>query len=385
MRRDHNQHLIEELLALADVRIGGGRSWDLTVHDDDFFPRVAAGGSLALGETYVEGLWDCPALDAFFHRALRSRLDERVPSGIGPIQSLRSRLQNPQSRANAFEVGERHYDLGNDLYRAMLDTRMIYSCAVWDRASTLDDAQEDKLELACRKLGLERGMTLLDLGCGWGGGACYAAERFGVSVVGVTVSRRQAELAREVCAGLPVEIRLQDWREVEGRFDRVISIGMFEHVGARNYAAFFERCLDLLRPDGLALLHTIGGTRSETTCEPWMERYIFPNSVVPSARQLTRALEGSFVIEDWHSLGADYDRTLTSWYRNFENAWDELRPGYGERFRRMWKYYLLSSAGSFRARRSQVWQLVLSPLGVPGGYRRPGLDTRAANEELIMA
>jgi cyclopropane-fatty-acyl-phospholipid synthase len=219
MRRDQNRHLIEELLALADVQIGGGRSWDITVHDDDFYPRVAAGGSLAMGETYVEGVWDCPALDAFFHRALRARLDERVPSGIGPIQSLRSRLQNPQSRANAFEVGERHYDMGNDLYRAMLDTRMIYSCALWDRATSLDEAQEDKLELACRKLGLERGMTLLDVGCGWGGAACYAAERFGVRVVGVTVSRRQADLAREVCAGLPVEIRLRTgarWKQ----FDR---------------------------------------------------------------------------------------------------------------------------------------------------------------------
>lgn len=385
MRRDQNRHLIEELLVHADVQIGGGRSWDITVHDDDFYPRVAAGGSLALGETYVEGKWDCPALDAFFHRVLRARLDERVPSGIGPIQSLRSRLQNPQSRANAFEVGERHYDLGNDLYRAMLDTRMIYSCALWDRATSLDDAQEDKLELACRKLGLERGMTLLDVGCGWGGAACYAAECFGARVVGVTVSRRQADLAREVCAGLPVEIRLQDWREVDGRFDRVVSMGMFEHVGVRNYAAFFEHCRRLLRPEGLALLHTIGGTRSETTCEPWMERYIFPNSMVPSARQLSRALEGSFVIEDWHNFGADYDRTLTSWYHNFENAWDELRPGYGERFHRMWKYYLLSSAGSFRARRSQVWQLVLSPLGVPGGYRRPELEPRPAARELIMA
>ncbi len=370
MSQDSFARRMQDLLTPADVEVGGDRPWDPVVHEDAFYRRVLAGGSLALGESYMDGWWDCPRLDEFFHRILRARLDERVRSPGWLFAALRARLVNAQAPSRAHVVGERHYDLGNELYRAMLDARMIYSCGYWEGAASLDEAQEAKVELVCRKLGLKPGLKVLDIGCGWGGTARLAAERHGVEVLGVTVSRRQVELARELCAGLPVEIRLQDYREVDGRFDRVLSLGMFEHVGVRNYRGFFKAVRRLLHEDGLFLLHTIGTERSETHGEPWTERYIFPNSMLPSARQIAAAIEGLFVLEDWHSFGADYDRTLTSWHERFEAAWDRLRDRYDERFHRMWRYYLLSCAGAFRARRIQLWQLVLSPRGVPGGYHR---------------
>ncbi len=370
MPRDSFARRMTDLLALADVEIGGSRPWDIAVSDDAFYRRVLAGGSLALGESYMDGWWDCPRLDEFFHRVLRAGLDRRVRTPGWLLAALRARLVNAQAPSRAHVIGQRHYDLGNELYRAMLDARMVYSCGYWEDAATLDEAQEAKVELVCRKLGLAPGMKVLDIGCGWGGTAKLAAERYGAEVVGVTVSRQQAELARELCAGLPVEIRLQDYREVDGTFDRVLSLGMFEHVGVRNYRTFFETVRRRLREDGLFLLHTIGTERSETSGEPWIEKHIFPDSMLPSARQITAAIEGVFVLEDWHGFGADYDRTLTSWHERFEAAWERLRDRYDERFHRMWRYYLLSCAGAFRARRIQVWQLVLSPRGVPGGYRR---------------
>ncbi len=372
MSSDPFSHRIAGLLARADVQIGGGRPWDLVVHDDRLYRRVLSGGSLALGESYTDGWWDCERVDEFIYRVLRAGLDRKVVSPGWLWAALRARLFNLQGPSRAFTVGERHYDLGNDLYRCMLDARMIYSCGYWASAATLDEAQQAKLDLVCRKLDLSPGMKVLDIGCGWGGTARFAAERYGAQVVGITVSREQVELAREACAGLPIEIRLQDYRDVDGTYDRILSIGMFEHVGQRNYRRFFEVVRRRLRDDGLFLLHTIGGERSVTRGEPWIERYIFPNSMLPSARQIGAALEGVFVLEDWQSFGAHYDRTLQCWFANFDAAWPRMRARYDERFRRMWTYYLLSCAGAFRARRNQVWQLVLSPAGVPGGYRRGG-------------
>jgi cyclopropane-fatty-acyl-phospholipid synthase len=266
-------------------------------------------------------------------------------------------------------VGEKHYDIGNDLFGRMLDKRMLYTCAYWrSGAADLDQAQEAKLELICRKIGLEPGMKILDLGCGWAGFSKYAAEKYGASAVALTVSRQQVELGRELCRGLPVEVRLQDYREAEGKFDRVVAIGLLEHVGPKNYRAFMKVVRRCLRPDGLALLHTIGSSVSMVSDNAWLVKYIFPNGVTPSIRQLAGAMEGLFVVEDFDNFGADYDPTLMAWWRNFEAAWPELRPSYGDRFHRMWQYYLLQCAGSFRARYAQLWQFVLSPRGVPGGY-----------------
>jgi cyclopropane-fatty-acyl-phospholipid synthase len=246
---------------------------------------------------------------------------------------------------------------------------MVYSCAYWARASDLEQAQLDKLDLIGRKLQLRGGERLLDVGCGWGGLAAHAARAFGSQVVGATVSQEQATLARQRCAGLPVRIELADWRSLQGRYDKLVSVGMFEHVGQKNYRPYFQRMRGLLEPGGLFLLHTIGCDRTTGATNAWTERYIFPNGKLPSAVEIAQAVDGLFVIEDWHNFPADYERTLLSWWQRFEQRWPQLRARYDERFFRMWKFYLLSSAGFFRSGQGQLWQIVLAPPGHPRGYR----------------
>jgi cyclopropane-fatty-acyl-phospholipid synthase len=362
---------VRRLLEPADVRINGDRPWDLKVHNPDLFRRVLGHGSLGLGEAYMDGWWDCDQLDQFFERILRCRLDRQVVSNRDKLRLIWARLANSGRRALAFHIGRHHYDLGNRLYGAMLDRRMIYSGGYWANARNLEEAQEAKLDLICRKLDPKPGMRVLDIGCGWGGTARFLARRYGVSVVGITVSAEQAAEARRRCEGLPVEILLQDYRDLKGTFHRVVSIGMIEHVGVRNYPTFFETVRRRLADDGLFVLQTIGSNHSGVNCDAWIERYIFPNSMLPSARQISQAAEAHFVLEDWHSFGPDYDRTLTAWHDNFERRWPELKDRYDQRFYRMWRYYLLACAGCFRARQIQLWQIVYSPTGVAGGYSAP--------------
>ncbi|MGE0582755.1 MAG: cyclopropane fatty acyl phospholipid synthase [Steroidobacteraceae bacterium] len=360
---------LAHLLEPADVALGGSRPWDIVVHDPRMPARVLAQGTLGAGEAYMDGWWDCERLDEMLARVLRSGLDRSLRPANALRLSLLALLRNPQGLRRAFIVGRAHYDIGDDLFECMLDPRMIYSCAWWDGAADLAAAQEAKLDLVCRKLGLERGMRVLDIGCGWGGAAQFAAERYGVEVTGITISRHQAAAAAARCKGLPVEIRLEDYRVLAGHYDRIWSLGMFEHVGVRNYRPYLRKVRDLLTPDGLFLLHTIGSNHSELHTDPWIEKYIFPNSMLPSIAQIARAAERLWVVEDWHGFGPHYDRTLLAWQRNFEAHWTSLAARYGERFHRMWRYWLLGSAAAFRARRNQLWQIVLSPQGVPGGYR----------------
>ena len=370
MQRDRKW--VEGLLGLADVRVNGDRPWDMRVADGRVFGRILREGTLGLGEAYVDGWWDAPKLDEFFHKVVAADLKRKVGLSWPLIKTvIRAAFLNLQSYRRAFEIGERHYDNGNDLYQAMLDKRMTYTCGYWSgkpKAGTLDEAQEAKLDLVCRKLGLKAGEHVLDIGCGWGSFAKFAAERYGARVTGITVSREQAELGRETCKGLPVELRLEDYREVRGKFDHVVSLGMFEHVGKKNYRAFMKIVDRCLAESGLFLLHTIGSKRSVNSTDPWIGKYIFPNGMLPSMKQIAKAAEGLFVMEDWHNFGADYDLTLMAWFRNFEKAWPSLRERHGERFHRMWKYYLLSCAGAFRARHIQLWQMVFSKKGVSGGY-----------------
>jgi len=362
-------HRIENLLTLADVDLNGHRPWDIHVHNDRFYPTVMRSGSLGLGESYMNGWWDSDQLDEMICRLLKAELDTKVNSLQDIMNYLVALLINLQSPERSYQVGRKHYDIGNDLYEHMLDRRMIYSCAFWKNAATLDEAQEAKLDMVCRKLKLKPGMRVLDIGCGWGGMAQFAAKNYGVAVLGVTISKEQVSMARERCQGVPVEIRLQDYRSIDDTFDRVLSLGMFEHVGYKNYRTFMKSVRNLLQDEGLFLLHTIGSNVSRKTTDCWIHKYIFPNSVLPSAKQITRSIEGLFVLEDWHNFGADYDKTLMHWFENFRNSWHFLKKNYDERFFRMWKYYLLSCAGSFRARSNQLWQVVLSPKGIPGGYR----------------
>jgi cyclopropane-fatty-acyl-phospholipid synthase len=361
---------VKKLLARASIRINGDRPWDVQVHNPDLYQRVLAGGSLAFGEAYMDGWWDCAALDECVYRLMAARLHEEVRSWHVAWNFVKAKLLNLQDRARAHQIGEHHYDRGNDLFEAMLDAHMVYSCAYWRRADTLEEAQAAKLNLICRKIGVEVGDRVLDIGCGWGGFLQYVAEEYGARGVGVTVSEEQARLGRTRCKDQPVEIRLQDYRDLQDEsFDHVVSVGMFEHVGPKNYETFFDVVRRCLKPDGLFLLETIGNKSTSATTDPWLNKYIFPNGTIPSAAQLAEALEEHFVIEDWHNFGPDYDRTLMAWHQRFADRWEVLKARYDERFYRMWTFYLLSCAGSFRSRHNQNWQLVLSPGRVRGDYR----------------
>ena len=375
LQTDENWRRAADLLSTAGITVGGHRPWDMQVHHPATFDRILTRGSLGLGESYMDGWWDCKAVDEFIARVLRARLDEQVGRAGWIWASLKARLTNLQSEHRVWQVGEVHYDLGNDLYEAMLDPSMAYSCGYWAQATDLEGAQEAKLDLICQKLQLRPGMTLLDIGCGWGSLMLFAAQHYGVRCVGLTISKEQARSGAHKAGTLPVRFELADYRQfnLQGaqRFDRVASVGMFEHVGHKNYRSYFDMVHRSLGADGLFLLHTIGKNQAGAAIDPWIERYIFPNGVLPSASEIGLFSEHDFVLEDWHSLGADYDRTLMAWHQRFEAAWPQLQAKYGERFYRMWRYYLLCCAGTFRARDNQLWQVVLSPRGVAGGYRRP--------------
>lgn len=363
---------VEGMLREAGVTIGGTQPFDLQVRDERFYGRVLARGSLGLGEAYMDGWWDVLALDQFFAGVLRARLQRHLFTAGVLFHIAKAAIFNRQTKNKAFEVAREHYDIGNDLFEKMLDSRMVYTCGYWSsptgEAKTLTEAQEAKLDLVCRKIGLLKGQRVLDIGCGFGSFAKFAAERYGASVVGITVSEEQAAYARTNCAGLPVDIRVQDYRDVKEEFDHVVSLGMFEHVGHKNYETYFRMAQRCLKDGGLFLFHTIGGNRSVTVTDRWIDKYIFPNGMIPSIAQIGKSIENLFVVEDWHNFGADYDKTLMAWFYNFDAAWPQLREKYGERFYRMWKYYLLSCAGAFRARHLQLWQIVLSKGGVEGGY-----------------
>ncbi|MDQ7728806.1 cyclopropane fatty acyl phospholipid synthase [Halomonas sp. SpR8] len=365
---------VAELLAEADIQLGGERPWDLQLKAPGVIDSALSRGNLGFGESYMKGEWDAERLDELFYRLMRAQLGQRIKPTQLAYHSLRSRLINRQTAKRAWEVGEKHYDLGNDFYAAMLDPRMTYTCGYWKNAQTLEEAQETqeaKLDLICRKLQLKPGMRVLDIGCGWGSFMAYAAEHYGVECVGLTISKEQAEFGQRLLKrGLPVEFRLQDYRNESERFDRIASIGMFEHVGHKNYREYMSVANRCLKDDGLFLLHTIGKNLSNTVTDPWIDKYIFPNGELPTLGQIAAAAEALFVVEDVHNFGADYDRTLMAWHHNFETHWQTFKAQFGERFYRMWRYYLLMCEGAFRARELHLWQLVLSKQGVVGGYSR---------------
>jgi len=366
----NSKEIIKSLLLGTGIAINGNNTYDPQIHNENFYDRVLRQWSLGLGESYMDGWWDCEKLDEFFDKILRANIDRR----IGRNWNLAFRfalnfILNTGKKFNAFEIGEKHYDIGNDLYRAMLDKRLTYTCGYWQDAKDLNEAQEAKLNLVCRKIGLKRGQKILDIGSGWGSFIGYAAEKYGVNAIGVTVSKEQKALADTLYKNLSVETRLQDYRGINEKFDNIVSLGMFEHVGYKNYRTFMKVVYSALEDDGLFLLHTIGGNYSVRGNDQWIEKYIFPNSMLPSMKRISKSIEGLFVMEDWHNFGADYNKTLMAWYKNFGDNWDKIKSNYNERFYRMWKYYLLSCAGSFRARKNQLWQIVLSKKGVPGGYK----------------
>ena len=358
---ERDKETVTKLLQLAGITIDGPNPWDIQVKDDRIYPVLIREGSLGLGESYMEGWWDCEQLDEMIALLVRANLENHVRKNKKfLLQMMLGRFINYQDRKRALEVGRVHYDIDPELYQRMLDAEMNYSCGYWKNAKTLDEAQKAKLELSCKKLALEPGMKVLDIGCGFGAFAKYAAQNYNVEVVGITISEQQALWARRNCSGYPVEIRFQDYRDVTEQFDRVVSIGMFEHVGKKNYQDYMRSVFNNLADGGLFLLHTIGTTSTRGGVDAWVTKYIFPNAALPVADEIPRSAAEKFIIEDWHNLGSDYVKTLKAWQKNFTNHWSSIKQKYDERFYRMWTYYLSAFMGSFRARKIQVWQVVLS-------------------------
>jgi cyclopropane-fatty-acyl-phospholipid synthase len=380
------RRFVDRLFAKADVRIGGDRPFDIKVSDERFFHRVVRDGQLGMGESYVDGWWDCDRIDEMTARFIGAGLHkESLWNPRLLLYQLKMKLSGVGRRGKAFQVAHRHYDLGNDVFRAMLDDRMVYSCAYWRNASTLAEAQEAKLDLLCRKLDLHRGMHVLDIGCGWGGWARFAAERYGVSVVGVTVSVEQRALAEQMCAGLPIEIRLADYREIEDTFDRIVAIGMIEHVGHRYYGRFMRTVERCLAQDGLFALHSTFGN-APIGAPPWMNQYIFPNAELPSLGQVLTAAENLFVVEELHHLDGDCERTLAAWHDNFRANWYMLEGAYDARFRRMWSLYLQIQRGLFLSRLAHIWQIVFSKNGArPSAARSADAVTLDDQHKIFMS
>jgi len=359
-----SEEIVRSILSDCGIQVNGSAPWDIQVHNPKFYERVLADRNLGLGESYMDGWWDCPRLDLFFHRLLASDAESKVkrnPRYL--VRFVPAYLFNLQSRARSRIIAERHYDLGNDLFFSFLDPYKQYSCAYFQDTDDLTQAQEKKLDLIRRKLNLESTDHLLDIGCGWGGLARYMAREVGCTVTGVNISTQQLQYASHWCRGLPVRFFDCDYRAITGIYDKIVSVGMFEHVGVKNYRTFMKVVHRSLKDDGIFLLHTIGNNVSQFACDPWINRYIFPNGMLPSIAQVARAAEGLFVIEDWHNMAPHYDKTLMAWHANFQRAWPGLQNKYDGRFKRMWEYYLLSCAGAFRARHIQLWQIVMTKAG----------------------
>jgi len=356
-----DKELVTTLLKSVGITVNGYNPWDMQIHDDRVYPMVLREAALGLGESYMNGWWDCEELDKFISLLLQGNLKKYAKRNrVFLAKLLISKIFNFQSPARSFEVGEIHYDIDVDFYSSMLDSKLNYSCGYWKNVDTLEEAQLAKLELTCQKLYLQPGMKVLDIGCGWGAFAKYAARNYGVDVVGVTVSQSQAEWAQQNCSGLPVDIRFQDYREIDENFDRVVSIGMFEHVGCKNYKTYFNLVNKCLSEDGLFLLHTIGMNGPEHGVDEWVVKYIFPNAMLPAAAEILTASSGLLTLEDWHTFGSDYYKTLQAWQNNLNNNWQKLSYKYDDRFKRMFDYFLMYFAGGFRAEYTQLWQLVFS-------------------------
>ncbi|MGL5904394.1 MAG: cyclopropane fatty acyl phospholipid synthase [Cetobacterium sp.] len=359
----NSKDTVSNLLRGANITINEGKTSTITVNDDSFYKKILLDGSLGLGETYVDKIWDSEHVDDFIFKILRGNLEEHYNSelAISLAKEKFKDLINPQNIFNSKKDISYHYDTGNNLFYNMLDKRMVYTCGYWKNAKNLDEAQENKMELICKKIGLKPGMTVLDVGCGWGPFMKYAAEKYGAICTGITLSKEQIKLGEEMCKGLPVTFVYKDYREFQSeQFDRIVSIGMFEHVGYRNYLTYMNKMNSLLKDDGIFLLHTIGGLKDKPEADPWIKKYIFPNGSIPSIGAIGKSIENNFFMEDWHDFGLDYDKTLMCWHENFVKNWDKIKDDYDEKFKRVWEYYLLSCAGAFRAKDLGLWQIVLT-------------------------
>lgn len=366
---------VEKVLKEIGVTINGDKPYDIIIHNPRVFSKIITKQSMGAGESYMDGWWDCEKLDEFFFRLCRSHLYNQFYSytSLGLI-TCKNAIINQQTRKKSEEVAKLHYDLSNKMYEYMLGKSMAYTCGYWKESNNLDDAQFAKYDLICRKLRLENKDTVLEIGCGRGGLAKYMAEKYGCRVIAFDISKEASSYASQLCEGLPVTIYQADYRDVDiyhpnqMLFDKIVSVGVLEHIGYKNYEMFLDISLSLIKKNGIFLLHSIGCDDTKNYCDPWINKYIFPNGMLPSLLQLSRAFEKRFVVEDFHNFGAYYDKTLMAWYENLNHHWDDLSSEFDERFHRMMNYYLLACAGSFRARNMHLWQFVLTPEGMIHGY-----------------
>lgn len=372
LQRDKNISRLHDILSEADVQVGGDRSQDIQVHvePNKLYQRVIAQGKLGLGESYMDEWWDANRLDAFIENVLRANLQQKVAWSRHDIWAvIMAVVINQQNRRRSRRVARAHYDLSGVLPDGILDPYNQYTCAYFDGTDQLDVAQEKKLDLICRKLQLRKNDRVLDIGCGWGGFAKYASEKHECHVTGISISEEQIRYARHFCRGLPVDIRMCDYRDLDREYDKVLTCGMIEHVGYKNYRKLFETIHKHMADDGLYLLHTIGSNGSVKTNDPFLEKYIFPGGMVPSVEQIDNAREGLFSLQDVQNLAAHYPPTLSAWHHNFQSNWADLSEHYDERFRRMFEYYLLYCKGGFQAGHLQHWQMVFTKQGQVIDYR----------------
>jgi len=404
---------IKRIFSSFGVDINGDKPSDMKFNTNKMWYRMVKYhigiDRLAVGEGYMDGLWDCDDLQTFFEKVfLESHyaFNKHSMRVSKLVHSLPLLAFNLQSKSRCKKDISSHYDIGNDLFKLMLDRSMNYSCGYWTKnaflnptigenelqvktntlCETLDEAQLNKMLLIARKLNLSPGMTILDIGCGWGYLAKFLAINFDVHVLGITISKEQIKYATTTdleqheldflrIPGLKSEgtgtfkFELRDYRDTKETFDRIVSVGMLEHVGKKNYDEYFKICHRNLKDDGLALIHTIGVCHDFVPqVEPWCNKYIFPGGMTPYQHQIVKATFGRFVIEDWHNMGYNYYRTLNVWHKNFLKSWPQLEGKYDQRFKRMWEFFLCSSAALFKTRRLNLWQIVLSKDGFQGGY-----------------
>ncbi|MBV9159536.1 MAG: class I SAM-dependent methyltransferase [Candidatus Kaiserbacteria bacterium] len=390
------KHLVTQHFAAAGITIGGRSPWDMRLtpgREGRFYRRVALLHSLGLGRAYMDGDFECDDLVEMLARMINASLKRKqaklrksprwkwvftLPHTLPDAMIwLKLKTTNQQDIVRAQRVAH-HYNVGNTLYRIMLGASMAYSCGYWPGAHNLDDAQFAKYRHICKKSGLKAGMRVLEIGGGWGGLAAYAIENFGVEVVMVTISKEQHDYVREKYAKLieagKLTVLLEDYRKIPERypdehFDRIFSVGMFEHVGPDNYEEYMRIAWLVLKRGGKFLLHTIVGSGHGP--DPFLWYYIFPGGVLPTEGQITEAARTYFVIEHMENFGYDYYKTTIAWRENFRAGWQQLLESgkYDERFRRMWEHYLASCAAVFRERRVQLQQWMLSKGGEPGGFQ----------------
>lgn len=369
------ENLITNRLEKAEIQINGNNPWDIIVHDKRFYNAVFFKQNLGAGESYMQGFWDCKQLDELFFRICRKNQEDEFNSPIKDLfKIIQNTLINQQSPSRSMDVTTIHYNLDNHLYEQMLGKSMAYTCGYWKEAKNLDEAQFAKYELVCKKLYLKAGDKVLEIGSGWGGLAKYMAEKYQCEVVALDIGTAANQFAKEHCKNLPIQLYQCDYRDIETynhnkiKFDKIVSIGVLEHVGYKNYKTLMSLARQQIKDDGLFLLHSIGGNTSKRFCDAWIDKYIFPHGMLPSIKQLGDSFENQFIVEDLQNFGAYYDPTLMAWYKNLNEHWPSLKARHSESFRRMMEYYLLSCAGTFRARGMQLWQYLLTPEGLLNGY-----------------